>query len=180
MEAVNFHLLDAVGRAQTSLSLELPLAVLRRALLWQLCGCAALPKLGQGSGCVPPPLALPGKRLSSSGRAGRPALPHGPRSLPPLRQPLEAAGCSLESAPASLHPCSPDRPAQHTSAQCGAAGEAPGHLPSHTLWIFCFWTITTLTKSKGPGVCVLCGWCQLCLPNCLRKKCRPGNWVAAL
>lgn len=83
--------------------------------MW-LCGCHALPKLGEGSGCVSPDLALPGKRLSSSGRAGGPAPPHGQRSLPPLREPLEAADSSLQNTPASLHPCSLDRPAQHTSA----------------------------------------------------------------
>lgn len=85
------------------------------ALCSDSCGCRALPKPGEGSGCVRH-LALPGRSLSSSGRAGRPALPHGQRSLPPLQQPLEAADSGLESAPASLHPCSPDRPAQHTPA----------------------------------------------------------------
>lgn len=37
-------------------------------------------------------------------------------ALPPLRQLWETADSSLESTPASLHPCSPGRPAQHTSA----------------------------------------------------------------
>lgn len=82
--------------------------------MW-LCGCHALPKLGQGSGCVSPHLALPGQRLSSLGRAGREPC-RMDSALPPLRQLWETADSSLQSTPASLHPCSPGRPAQHTSA----------------------------------------------------------------
>lgn len=143
MEAANFHheaFLDTAGRAQSGRSLELHLAALS-ALCSDSCvlvRCCALPELGEGSDCASPHLALPDKRLPSSGRAGRPALPHGQRSLPPLRQPSGAAGSSLESAPASLHPCSQtDQPYTH-QPQCRAAGEAPGHLPSHTLCRLCF------------------------------------------
>lgn len=91
MEAVNFHheaFLDTAGRAHNGRSLELHLAVLERALLWQLRGC---PEPGQGSGCVSPHLALPGKRLSSLGKAGRPALLHRQRSATPPTA-VETAG----------------------------------------------------------------------------------------
>lgn len=65
--------------------------------------CSAPPKLCDKSGCVIPSLALPGKRLSSSGRRGGPVPAASPMAF-------VAADSSLKSAPTWLHPCSLGRP----------------------------------------------------------------------
>lgn len=130
MEAANFHheaFLDTAGRAQSGRSLELHLAALS-ALCSDSCvlvRCCALPELGEGSDCASLHLALPDKRLPSSGRAGRPALPHGQRSLPP--PPTAIRGCWLQPGECTCLSASllPDRPALHTSASVQSCWGGP-------------------------------------------------------
>lgn len=121
MEAVNFHhesFLDTADQAQSGRSLELHLAALS-ALCSRSCVVVRVPRSSRarrGLWLCQPTLGTPRQEAVIFGESWQASPGHGQRSLPPLRQPSEAAGSSLESAPASLHPCSPDRPALPTSA----------------------------------------------------------------